>query len=443
MISVLKICLAGLLIFVHFGVAYGESLSLQQAVNIALKNNSVLRSYHWTVESQKEDLRIAKGRLYPLLRIEERYQRTNNPTYGFMARLNQERFTQDDFLIDSLNNPDAVSDFQTSLSFEQPLFVPMLYSGINMTGRELEAKQAEYRRKKEEVILEVVKTFNRVQTAEVYLRAAHKGVQDAREHKRISSLRYDADMGLYSDVLRAEVSGKKAEAMLIKVETDLEISRRALGLLLGRNGPVYVSGEKPLLSVGDMESYLQASMQRGDLHALRLRRENSQQAVKSEKAFFLPEMGVGGSYLLNDHETPFYSEGESYVITGFLRWNLFDAAAYYKISKAKTKAHEAEEHLSGLEREISFRINEAYLRVKEKRQNLSLAGSVLKEADEALRLVKTRYENGLAPMVDLLDTQSVVDNARAGVAEAENEYMNAIADLYYQSGILLKSLKTD
>jgi outer membrane protein len=429
------------LIFIFINTADAERLTLKQAIQTALEDNPALKSYRWTLQAQKEDVKTAKGHLYPKLKIEERYQRTDNPTYDFMSRLNQERFTEEDFLIESLNDPADISDFQTSFSFEQPLFVPGVYAGINMAGNELEAKQAEYQRKKEEVILNVVKTFHMIESAQKYVKAAQKGIEDAQEHKRLAALRYDAGMGLQSDVLRAGVAVKKAESTLVRAESNLEVAGRALGLLLGRTGPVDVEEDKPLLPLIDIGLYLDASAQREDLKALKLRYENSKQAIKMERSVLLPEAGVGGSYFLNDHNSPFSPEGESYILTGFLRWNLIDASVHHRIKKAQARVHEAEENLTGFENEIHFRINEAYIRVREKEQDLSLSEAVLKEAEEALRLVSIRYENSLAPMVDLLDTQAVVDGARAQLLEAENEYLDAIADLYYQGGILLKTIE--
>lgn len=434
----LKLFFAIALIFVALNSASAEMLSLKQAVNIALKENPALRASAWTVQAQEYNVKGSKGYLYPRFRIEEKFSRTNNPTYSFMSKLNQERFAQEDFRISSLNDPDDISGFQTSISFEQPLFVPKLYLGIEMSGRELDAKKAEYKRKKEDVALKVIRAFLMVKTSGEYLRAAQAGTKDAEEHKRIALARYDAGTGLYSDVLRAEVAVKKSEANMIMSESNLDIAKRTLGLLLGRTEPVDITDDKPVFPIDSINVYLDAAKNREDLNAMRLRHDNSLKAVKLEKSVFIPEAGIGGSYNLYDHKRPFASEGESYILMGFLRWNLFDASQYHKISEAKAKARAVEEGLSGLEKEINFRINEAYTRVKEKERNLFLSRAVVKESEEALRLVRTRYENSLAPMVDLLDTQTMLDNARAGAAAAENEYLNSIVALYYQSGILLE-----
>jgi outer membrane protein TolC len=426
-----------LILFFCISQAGGDTLTLQQAVHQALSDNPELKSYTWAVEAHKEDVNAAKGRLFPKLMVEERYQRTNNPTYGFMAKLNQERFTQDDFRINSLNNPDDISDFQTSIGLEQSLFVPGLYKGIGIARRELAAQEALFTMKKEEVVLGVVKTFHMVQTAGEYVRTAQKAIDEAREHRRLALLRYDSGMGLYSDVLRAEVGFKGAEALLVEAEGNLEIARRSLGLILGRTEPVDAADSDPQFLLNDLKLYLDASLQREDLKALRLRHESSQQAVDLEKSSFFPVIGLGGRYFMNDHSDPFSPEGESYLFTGVLTWNFFDASLYHKIKKSKAKVREMDEHVKALEQEIHFRVHEAYTRVREKEHTLSLASAVVAEAEEAVRLVKTRYESSLAPMVDLLDTQGMLNTVRAWLVEAQNEYRNAVADLYYQSGMLL------
>ncbi len=436
----LKLFFGFFLIFGALNSAAAETVTLEQAVNIALKENPALRAYTWRVQAQKENVRVARGYLYPRVRIEEKFLRTNNPTYTFMSKLNQERFVQDDFLIDSLNNPDDISDFQTSISFEQPLFAPAVYLGIDMSERELDAKRAEFKRKKDEIVLKVTKAFLMVETSREYLMAARAAIRDAEEHKRIAMTRYDVGAGLYSDVLKAEVALKKAEANVVKSESNLDVAGRALGLLLGRTVPISVSGDKPVLPVDDINIYLDSARNRNDLNAMQLRHENARKAVKMEKSVFIPEAGIGGSYNMNDHNRLFGSEGKSYQLMGFLRWNIFDVSQYHKVSEAKANARAVEEGLSGLEKEINFRINEAYTRVKEKERNFALARAVASESEEALRLVSTRYENSLAPIVDLLDTQTMRDSARAGVAAAENEYLESILELYYQSGTLLKRL---
>lgn len=432
-----------ILLVVWINNVYAERLSLKEAVSVAVREHPLLKAYKWSLEGQKEDVGAAKGHLYPKVKIEERFMNTDNPTYAFMAKLNQGRFSEMDFEIHNLNNPSSISDFQTSISIEQPLYTPRVSIGIELAAGEIDARRVEYEQKREDISFEVVRTYLMVQTADRYVEAARRGIEDAMEHRRLASLRYDAGAGLYSDVLRAEVSLKEAEKMLIRAESNSEIARRALGLLLGRTEPVDVEDDKPALPLNAIETYLDASAERKDVAVLERRHENALKTVRLERSVYLPEVGIGGSFQFNDHNIPLGTEGSSYMLTAFLRWNIFDATFSHRIRKAEVKANEVGEYLNDIRKEINFSIHESYSKVKEAGKHISLTRAALNEAEEAQRLVRLRYENSLAPVVDLLDTQVMLDSVRARVVEAENEYLTSLAALYYKSGILLKELLRD
>jgi outer membrane protein TolC len=311
-----------------------------------------------------------------------------------------------------------------------------------MANKELKVKEAEYQLRKEGIALDVVRMFLRVQTAHEYVYAAQKRLEDAREHKRLASSRFDVGAAVYYDKLRTDVAVKNAEALLTSAGAELEVARRALGMVLGKTEPVDVSGDRIAIPLNDLNIYLAASLNRKDIEAQLMRYENAKAEVRMQKSDFLPEIGMRGSYQMNDHESPFSPDGESYMIMGFLKWNLFDASKYSRIKKAKADEHAVREHLTALKNRVNFSVHDAYIRVREKEQNLILSRSILKEAEEAIRLVRLRYENSLASIVDLLDTQVMLNNARAGIVSAESDYTGSIADLHYQSGTLLKTLNT-
>jgi outer membrane protein TolC len=125
----------------------------------------------------------------------------------------------------------------------------------------------------------------------------------------------------------------------------------------------------------------------------------------------------------------------------FLRWDLFNGMKReHERSRAKYKVNETEEYLQGVKKAVSFKVFSAYLSVEEARKNLELSGAALKSAEEGTRLVKVRYEKALSPLVDLLDAQVSLDNARASAVARENEYRMAIAALSYESGTLFRDL---
>ena len=422
--------------------AYGERLfSLKEALQYSLEENPELRAFGQGLLAKKEEIGIARSFLLPKVAFEERFMRTNNPTYAFMAKLNQRRFEEQDFAITSLDHPAPVNDFQTGFSFEQSLFAPRVNVGVDMAKTEFAAKGAEMERKKEEIALRVFKTYLGVQTAKSFTGVADKGVEDAQEHLRIAEARFNAGLGLYSDVLRARVSLSSAEERVVSAGKNLNVAKRALGLMLGLTDSVDANDERPSFSLRKLEEYNSVSFSRKDLKSLEARYENAGNALRMANTGYLPVIGIGGSYQLNDHAAPFGAEGDSWQLVAFLKWELFDGTKReHERQKAKHEISETGEYLEGLKKQISFLVYDSFLGVDEARKGLELAKAALESAEEGRRLVKVRYENSLSTIVDLLDVQASLDSARANVVEKEAAYLISIANLGYQSGTLLHDL---
>lgn len=425
--------------------AGGEKvISLREAILTSFANNHELKGRQSALAAGQADIGIARSSLLPSLALEEKFQRTANPTYSFMSKLNQERFTARDFAIDSLNNPDAISDFQTMFSIEQPLFVRPANIGLAMAKNQQEIANREYQRKKEELALEVVKTFLMVRTSREYAAVAAKGVADAKEHVRLSELRFNNGLGLYSDTLRARTALADAEQQLVSAQKNHDVARKGLGLLLGLADPVDAGQEKVELPLLAMEYYTEASLQREDVKAMEGQRENARKNLALATAGYLPTLGLAGSYMLNDHNVPLGSEGESWLVAAVLRWQLFDGAKReYERVKARHLIAETDQHLEGLKKAVEFKVYEAYQSVAETGKNLELARSALLMAEEGQRLVQVRYENSLSPMIDLLDAQVALDHARAVVVARENDHELVKARLSYESGTILHDLQVD
>ena len=420
-----------------------KQLHLTEAVRLALENNYEVKASGYSLEAGKEDIGIARSFLLPRITFEERFMRTDNPTYAFMAKLNQERFTSSDFAINSLNNPNPVNDFRTSLSFEQPIFARKANIGLKMAKTEYSAQNEDYVRKKEEIAVKVVRAYLAVLTAKEFAGIAEKALEDSREHLRIADLRYKSGLGLYSDTLRASTSVTEAEQKRVSARKNLSIAKRALALLLGETESVDAADGRLEIPVLGIDYYNNEALSRRDIKSLEARHENAQNSIKLAEAGYLPTVGMGGSYQLNDHRRP-GAEGDSWQLTAFLRWELFDGTKReHERAKAKLKAAEAGEGLKGLKNAVSFKVYEAYLSADEAKKNAELSASALKTAEEGRRLVKVRYENSLSPLIDLIDAQVSLDHARATLAARENEYRSAIADLSYESGTILKDLKIE
>ncbi len=431
---------------VGIGYAFSEehNLSFYEAVRLALQNNHELKAMQSAALASKEGIGVARSYLLPKITFEERYLRTVNPGYAFMTKLDQQRIELQDFNPSTLNHPDPVNNFQTSLAIEQPIFTRKGIVGLQMSKGESSAKQEELLRKQEQVAYQVAQAALTLQTAKSSFGATEKAVAEAVEHLRIAEVRYGKGLGQYADTLRAATSLSEAEQRRVSAEKNVRMAKRGLGLILGRDENVDLSDATPELPVLDLAAYEKAAETRRDVKSWEIHGDNAKKNIKLAEAGYFPYVGVGGAYQMNDPNRPLGSEGSNWQVTAFLRWDLFDGAKReYERAQAKYKAGEAQEQLSSLKKAISFRIYEAYLNINEARTNMEISRNALKSAEEGKRLVRVRYENGLYPLIDLLSAQASLDQARANHTAREGEYRTAIVKLSYESGIIMKDLKIE
>ena len=419
-------------------LADGMEIGLADAVGMALRQNKMVLAAESSASALRADARAAFGSYLPKVSLEERYMRTDNPTYAFMSKLNQSKIAQEDFDPSLLNDPSTARDFQTSINVEQLIYSREASMGIAAARKQAEAARFDLERTREDVALGVIKAYLGVITSRQYLEAAAKAVEDATEHQRIAKARYDAGLGLYPDTLRTEVFLKEAQERLISANKGNELAKRGLGLMLGLDAPVDALDEDITYEPGDINAYMDSADGRSDLLAMQKKVEAAGKALSMKKGKHLPVLGLGGSYQLNDESQAFGNEGESYVVMAFLKWNLFDGLqTSNEVASAAHRKREAEQYYEGMKQQVAFKVHDAYLGIEEARLGLELAESRVKLAEESARIVASRYENSLATIVDLLDSQSALNAARADVVAKHNSYMVSIETLKYESGLLL------
>jgi outer membrane protein TolC len=423
-----------------------RKLSLKTAVQMALENNHQIKAFAYSVSASQQDVHIARGELLPKIAIEENLTRTDIPANVFSYKLNQQRFSSADLAgaPGTFNSPGYLNNYQTVFSIEQPLFVPAAFIGHDIADKQSQAKSEEYQRAREEIVYRVIREYLMVHTAREMAIACVNSVHDADEHARISRLQYDANLGLYSDVLRASTAQKQAQQNLISAEKNLRIAKRFFGMAMGMRESFDVEADFPEVKIKAMEHYAAAAISRRDIRAIHKNIEAAQKNIDMTTAEYLPTAGLRADYQLDDNSNAFGSEGDGWFGGIFLKWYIFEGAKRdAQRAKARFEMARTRENMYELENAISLRVYQAWLSVEEARQNMELAKSAVETSEEGMRLVRKRYENSLSPLVDLLDAQLMLDNARANLVAKENEYRTAAVTLLFESGTILSDLKLE
>lgn len=438
---------AGILALLLFlpSIALGDVLTVDfpEAVSRAMKNNPFLSAAgeEWT--AAKEDVVAARGRYLPSLALEGRFVRTNIPSEAFAFKINQERMLLSDFAsVDNFNKPSPINEYMTALTVEQPLFAPEAWLGRRMAAREAGARGFELHRMKEEVAYQVLSAYLGVLTAKEFLQVAVRGEEDAKEHLRIAEAVERAGMGLASDALRAKVFLASAESGRVTAENRLSLAQRGLGLAMGEKGGTVVdaaAGLPDLPGGGTLSDRIAAALEgRADLRAFSLRVENAAADVNLRRSGYLPAVGLMGAWQMDGQDGVFSPDNRSWKVGVGLKWNIFDGfRREAAVARSSAESGRAKAYYRGARDRAAFEVTRAYLGVTEAGKRVDIARSAADAALEGARLIKVRYENQLARMIDVLDSQAALNAARAELVKAENDLRQSGAELLSASGELL------
>lgn len=427
------------LFFVFSSLVYGEeSITLNEAINVAIKSNHYVKASEYGLMTVKYDKEIAKDSFYPKLYFEEKFTVGNYNSYSVFTKLNQERLTMDKFL-----SPGETHNFQTTVCLETPLYVRELFVNKRIKNKIYLSATKDFERVQEDIAFQVFKSYLDVIRAKSIKEVAEKSYEDAKEINRIATIRSKTGLGIKSDELRAFVFMKDKEAQLIKAENDLNVAKMALGLILSKEQPIDTANTELSLTfkLPDVEEAITAATSnRKDLIANAYNVETAKDAIDFNKSKYYPKVFLSANYYNDDKSAPLGRDGSGYVASVYLRWEIFDKTRYDETKKSKLEYMKAQEFYAQKEKEVRFHIKESYMRVEEAKKKLQVAEEALKEAEETFRLIKLRYENNLSTMVEILDAEVALYSAKTGYVSAKTGYYEAMAKALYESGLFLKTI---
>ncbi len=426
--------------------ATAVKLTLKDAIGMALEKNHLVKAAGFGAGAAREGIDVATSRYYPSLFFEEALAASNSPTQTFMMKLDEGRFTTNDFGINNLNHPGVWQDFRTALTLQQPLYNPSLAPAREMAVKSAEKEQLGADRVKQDIAFQVFRLYLDVERATAQLKAAEQAVTEAREHLRLAKVRNSAGVGLRSDELLARTHLSFAEQQAITVSNNLTLARMQLAITIGLNNgdTVEVSNEPlPGISVSQLPDELAkvALESRSDLRQSRVEVERSDATLKLARSAYLPMVGGFASYQLNAKDTPFGSDNNGWMAGLSLKWQIFDGFRRgHERGQATAARAAAAEMLEDKTKEVKFQVLESCMRREEMGKRLEVARRSMQDAEETVRLLSSRFENSLATMVELLDAQAALNQTRANLVETETYYALATGRVYYTAGIFLKEM---
>jgi outer membrane protein TolC len=251
--------------------------------------------------------------------------------------------------------------------------------------------------------------------------ASQAALESAAELERSAARRVQAGTSPPLDRLRAETDRTARESDLAQARANLERSRLALGVLLGRERPVrvLVPDLAPPADAGATDALARAALDaRPEMAAQRAQVSAAEAQVRSAWARLAPQLSASASYFASDVAYP-TGEKDGWKATVDLTWPIYDGGFRYgkrrqaEAQLSAARAGEEAERLTVLQ-EVADAARDVAVAI----ERLRLAESQRRLASDAAASARRGFEAGVASSLDVIDANDRLYFADVRLADA-------------------------
>jgi outer membrane protein TolC len=287
------------------------------------------------------------------------------------------------------------------------------------------------------LVVAATETFGRVVAAQSSLQAARANLTAAREDLTRAERRRDVGVATDADVLSLKVHVADVEQRAIQAEGRAAVSRAELNRLMGLpvdHGflavePAEVSATGP----PDLPALLaQAEAARPDLRRAAMAEEAADVSRRRARSALIPQVAAQAAFDVSG--TEFDDRATSWIVGGEVRWTFSTGGA--EVAESKAAAHaaaRARAEREDLRAAVHVDVVRALRGLEEARARLAAGRAAVEEARESHRIIRDRFEAGVAGVNDVL-------RASTAVLDAETNRTSALVDAIVNQAMLDRAL---
>lgn len=415
-------------------------LDLDSAVSRALESDPRLRATQTLSTIAGERIKEARTHWQPIVEFDQSFTRSNNPVFVFSSLLEQGRFTSSSFSLNSLNKPDALNNFRTSVSVRMPIF-DQRQSHSQITRRKIEQTRANLQIEEvsQKLKFDVITTYFGAILADELLKATDASVRSAKENSRKTQDFVFVGMVAESDSLVANVELANVEQQKLEAQSAVVRTRAALNIAIGERPTTMYrlvgNLQEKYFPVEEGSSLLRIALeQRPDYRQALLALEDSHEGTRSVRNEKLPRVEAFGNF---GYSSPYVANGSTDYTAGLkLSYALYDPGRKSRIEQSALSEKVASSDKDRLGNQIALEVITAEQNYRTARAKIQVSIKSVIQAEEALRILQDRYKSAISTFEAVLRAEAALLRARHELLKAKYEYYVSYASILLATGRL-------
>ncbi|NJN57562.1 MAG: TolC family protein [Leptolyngbyaceae cyanobacterium SL_5_9] len=415
-----------------------QPITLEQAIDLAIRNNRELQVSRLELERNQAALREALAANLPTLNL------TSNLTFQENTQQQQDSALQD--LLDQLQGGQGggtqaeEDDVNVVLGGALELNYTLFTSGrrpalIEAAEGQVRFQELQVEAQEEQLRLDVINNYYDLQETDEQVRIREAALDQALQSLRDAEALERAGVGTRFDVLQAQVDVANARQQLTQALSQRQIARRQIVQTLSLAQSVEVAAADPV-EVADLwdlsleETIVLAVRNRAELEQQLVQRDISDAQRRAALSQLGPQVSLFASYDVQDTLNQDETVQDSYQFGAQLNLSLFDGGvARAQAAQEEANIAIAETNFAAQRNQIRFDVESAYSNLQANFENIQTASLALEQAREALRLARLRFQAGVGTQTDVLISQTDLTEAEFNRVQAILGYNRSLAEL--------------
>ncbi|MGO8773232.1 MAG: TolC family protein [Terracidiphilus sp.] len=424
-----------------------DPLTLRQAIDQALAHNPEAAAARADGQEAKAAATQARTQLLPQMNFTEDISRGNDPVFAFGTRLRQRQFTEANFALNALNSPQPIGNFATRFSGTWTAFDSfktqreIRRADFLKAGASLSAKTVD-----QQIVMQVVVAYQQVLYAQREIDVARHEQETATALSASVEEHVKAGLAVESDRMSALVNGSARKEELIAAQGDLELAwaqlREAIGIpdlqvLELKLIEPHVFSALPL-----EQEIATAEKARPDLKSLGKARQAQGLALGAAKSDFGPRVSAYGNWE-EDRTSLAGTGGNNWVAGVQISVDILPTGKHAQLARESAAKQRIDAQLTTSVQHVRLEVTQAYIHRQTAELMLETARAAMDESAESIRIVKNRYNAGLATITDLLRAEDAGRQSQSTYWHAVYGDALAYAELLYATGTLTPDAAED
>lgn len=420
------------------------SLTLSQAVDLALKQNSALKIGRAKVTENDQRIASARSQYFPQLSNNTKYVALSDKQLvtipaGSLGNIEGKDFPNNDVKVNQSRSTILYSE--TTLG--QPTTQLLKIHEANRIARaDRGIAAAELTTSENETVLAVHQLYYALLVANRERDAARASLTAAQENLREAGDGVRSGNVLGVAVTAAKASRLQARQALLAAENRISDLTSDLDDLLNLPSDaileVTTEGLPELTEPLKDEAYEDARARNGELLAARESVEKARHAVQAAKYEYIPDLTIFAKHGYQDG-APFLEKNFG-IFGAELTWNIFDwGKRKGEIGQRVARQSQAAENLARIDKRIGIEIDKVYRKLERVKQMVDVAREALSLWRENARLSENRLKAGTVTTAKHAETIAALKKAEMEDLQASLQYRLARIELDRITGVLAES----